>query len=488
MFCLAALEIFARWCYDECILIREKTMTLASKAGILKNVRRWKWTNVVYWALLYAFVSMVATKYYVYEDGLLGMAHGMRLLYQQIALLGSIIVGFAVLRHRRLETPKRVLCIVAGVLILFGAFFATVRVHLAYLLVLSVVLGLLSVCSLLTYIYEMNNSERLFGIVLAHLLVAAMGAYCIVYGRDTAEFWWLIFAVCTLAAVISFFEKKDTEWEIAVAETLPKKLYFPLILACIGSMVAVCSSMLVMQELSASLPTSRYAFFIGAAVGAVVYLAEYRFFPKPATSTLAAGFALAVIGILCYLAGSATWVMRLAAGFCGATFNICMMNLYYILCNIIRKYKNSNMFRLAPIVSNFMGIVIVVASTAGFFYAGRTAVRIWLALCLVGDVIVLSTSVFWDRGVSATAQQEEYIRFDTTLTRAQAYESVGLTEKESEVADLLLEGLSLKEIAAKLFISENTAKTHRSAIYRKMQVGTREELVAKLSTTVVPKD
>ena len=460
-------------------------MTLTSKAGILKNVRKSKWANVVYWMLLYTFVFMVATKYFIYEDGLLSFEFSMMTLYQHVALLGSIIVGFVVLNRHSLELPKRILSILAAVMIMFGAIFEGARSNLIYLIFLSVLLGQLADCALLTYIYEMNNSERLFGIVLAHLLVAGVSAYSIKFNRAMAEFWWLIFALSTVAAVVSFFERKDTEWEIAVVETFQKKLYFPLILACIGGIVAVCSTMIVMEEMTPVLPDARWFFYGGAAFGAVIYLAEYRFLPKPATGTLVSGFALAVAGIFCYVAGVATWVKYMAAAFAGATFNMCMMNLYYILCNIIRKYKDSHMFKIAPIVSNFMGIAIAVAATMTFFFADEKAVKIWLSICLAGDVVVIATSIFWDKAISATAQQEEYVRFDTTLTKAQAYEAVGLTEKEIEVADLLLEGLSLREIANKLFISENTAKTHRSSIYKKMQVSSKEEFVERINHTVV---
>ena len=76
------------------------------------------------------------------------------------------------------------------------------------------------------------------------------------------------------------------------------------------------------------------------------------------------------------------------------------------------------------------------------------------------------------------------MHFDTSITIEQAYESVGLTDKEIEVAEMLLEGYKLIEIANKLCISENTAKTHRTAIYKKMQVSSRDELKAKLQNTI----
>ncbi|MFN3653070.1 MAG: LuxR C-terminal-related transcriptional regulator [Armatimonadota bacterium] len=48
-----------------------------------------------------------------------------------------------------------------------------------------------------------------------------------------------------------------------------------------------------------------------------------------------------------------------------------------------------------------------------------------------------------------------------------------LTEKEREVAELLVQGCSNREIGRRLFISETTAKTHCSNIIRKLEAGGR---------------
>jgi DNA-binding CsgD family transcriptional regulator len=55
-----------------------------------------------------------------------------------------------------------------------------------------------------------------------------------------------------------------------------------------------------------------------------------------------------------------------------------------------------------------------------------------------------------------------------------------LTAREEEVVQLLLSGMSNKEIAATLFISENTVKTHGRNIYSKYSVRGRAELINTL--------
>ncbi|MDA8278479.1 MAG: response regulator transcription factor [Actinomycetota bacterium] len=55
---------------------------------------------------------------------------------------------------------------------------------------------------------------------------------------------------------------------------------------------------------------------------------------------------------------------------------------------------------------------------------------------------------------------------------------LGLTQRESEVLDLVTKGHSNKAIAAKLYLGEETVKTHLSSIYRKLGVRDRTSAVA----------
>lgn len=54
----------------------------------------------------------------------------------------------------------------------------------------------------------------------------------------------------------------------------------------------------------------------------------------------------------------------------------------------------------------------------------------------------------------------------------------GLTPRELEVLTLLPKGMKSVQIAAELFISEATVKTHLSSIYRKLSVANRSQAVA----------
>ncbi len=57
----------------------------------------------------------------------------------------------------------------------------------------------------------------------------------------------------------------------------------------------------------------------------------------------------------------------------------------------------------------------------------------------------------------------------------------GLTPREREVARRVIDGLSTDDIAAALFISEHTVRDHVKAIFGKVGVSRRQDLIATLT-------
>jgi NarL family two-component system response regulator LiaR len=54
---------------------------------------------------------------------------------------------------------------------------------------------------------------------------------------------------------------------------------------------------------------------------------------------------------------------------------------------------------------------------------------------------------------------------------------LGVTPRELEILELIADGMSNREIAAKLFVSENTVKTHSSRLFDKLSAKRRTQAV-----------
>ncbi len=56
-------------------------------------------------------------------------------------------------------------------------------------------------------------------------------------------------------------------------------------------------------------------------------------------------------------------------------------------------------------------------------------------------------------------------------------ENLGITRRELEILELIAQGMSNREIAGKLFVSENTVKTHSSRVFDKLGAKRRTQAV-----------
>ena len=97
-------------------------------------------------------------------------------------------------------------------------------------------------------------------------------------------------------------------------------------------------------------------------------------------------------------------------------------------------------------------------------------VGIWLGLRLTKGrerVVVREVPV----PIPTTPAGEPFEPDDAEIAR------LGITPREMEILQLIAEGLSNREIAGRLFVSENTVKTHSSRIFSKLAAKRRTHAV-----------
>lgn len=97
-----------------------------------------------------------------------------------------------------------------------------------------------------------------------------------------------------------------------------------------------------------------------------------------------------------------------------------------------------------------------------------SALGIWLGLRITGrrERIVV-------REVQVAAPAEPFV------PDAARIEQLGITPRELQILELIAAGLSTREIAEKLFVSENTVKTHSSRLFDKLDARRRTQAVQR---------
>ena len=111
-------------------------------------------------------------------------------------------------------------------------------------------------------------------------------------------------------------------------------------------------------------------------------------------------------------------------------------------------------------------------------YGGLTALvfaglGIWLGLKLTRkEQVIVERQLIVEREVRVPAGTP------FALNEERLHE-LAITKRELEILELIAHGLSNREIAEKLFVSENTVKTHSSRLFDKLSAKRRTQAVQK---------
>jgi NarL family two-component system response regulator LiaR len=101
-------------------------------------------------------------------------------------------------------------------------------------------------------------------------------------------------------------------------------------------------------------------------------------------------------------------------------------------------------------------------------------------VALIFTAIGIYLGLKWTRPKEVVVIREVKVRMDGPFVLdAGKLKEVGLTAREHETLGLIAQGLSNREIGERLFVSENTIKTHSSRLFEKMQVNRRVQAVQK---------
>ena len=126
------------------------------------------------------------------------------------------------------------------------------------------------------------------------------------------------------------------------------------------------------------------------------------------------------------------------------------------------------------------GVLIVLLKLVEFrFLVVEHSIEIYSAL-----IAALFAGVGIWLGLKLTRKKEVLVVKEVPVPATQPFslneqrlKDLGITKRELEILALIAQGLSNREIAEKLFVSENTVKTHSSRLFDKLSAKRRTQAV-----------
>jgi DNA-binding CsgD family transcriptional regulator len=99
-------------------------------------------------------------------------------------------------------------------------------------------------------------------------------------------------------------------------------------------------------------------------------------------------------------------------------------------------------------------------------------------VAVIFSAVGITLGLKWTRPKEVVVVKEVRVREGGPFVlNAAALRERGLTPREHEILGLIAQGLSNREIGEKLFVSENTVKTHSARVFEKMNVARRTQAV-----------
>ena len=126
------------------------------------------------------------------------------------------------------------------------------------------------------------------------------------------------------------------------------------------------------------------------------------------------------------------------------------------------------------------GVLIVVLKLVEFkFLVVEHSMEIYAGLV----ALIFASLGIW-LGLKLTKKKEVLIVKEVPVPATQTFtlneqrlKDLGITRRELEILELIAQGMSNREIADKLFVSENTVKTHSSRLFDKLSARRRTQAV-----------
>lgn len=308
--------------------------------------------------------------------------------------------------------------------------------------------------------------------------------------------FWVSLGLCSLllVGVLLFVAKTDPITipcpPTSATHSEPISYYKPFFTLCLFIFVITINSGLMFQVVSPAFGNLGLVSDLYWAVPYIAAILLIRRYAKKVNQAYVLYLAIAMIGFsfIAFAAlGRSIWnylfVNTLLLGACG------VYDLFWwsMLGELLDFDKNPARLLGLGLGANVAGVLA--GKLIGMFPAFSSSE---IAPALIGLTVVCLALVLLPplhRQLSRTLQNNTFLVSLATLPPQQqkaAFSRVGniagLSERENEIAVLLIKGYPYKLIATRLYISESTVKTHVQSIYNKLCIHNRTELIERFSS------
>lgn len=387
-----------------------------------------------------------------------------------------------------------------GTVLAAAGFLVNMSVKNDNILVISILIigigsGLMAIGMSFVYVFALNGTERIVGV--AAMLFSSV-VFSIIPMTTLKAVSNAMFAVLVLIILGTFFyfayrykEEDLTDTAASQSIKIPAGAYWMLVFVFaffINSSIYTS----IIQYRSTSFEESFLLSNSGNLIGIILFLAASLLFLRGICYLFYVNLFCCALGFLLMLLSFINVDFFTGAGFTlfGIAEAVGTASAWLLVAAAADKYRSRYFFRLSLFVAGIASIVGTVTAECLVGYNAHSSYILGLILPFFVTFFFLLFSPFIYPAISSLG-----IAGHPVLRHGEASEAQEtgcedekqvleggdklqlLTKREREVFEILVEGYTIKQIAAMLGIKYNTALTHYKNVYSKLEVYSRSELL-----------
>ncbi len=334
------------------------------------------------------------------------------------------------------------------------------------------------------YAFVLNNTERFFGAVLITLFY---GLTKIVAGIPLPSPVWLRISMLLTVAGSAVCSAAYRQADFEHVQTGKDKKTDP----AVGLMMYFFISMYFTDAFNSYIPGAAEPATIlicgVSGVAAVLLCVLMQFFLRRSVWTICNLFFIALVGSFALLyAPDGSFLRVIAASLHGLQLTGYLAGLYLLGC-VLNKSGDFRMFKQIVAVVMLVGVLAyLVPDLLADMPLVLHATAMIVSVILFVVFLMLSpaySSYLFSADWSDDLRRLTMSRANRQTGQTDMFRDLKLTPREKEIAILLMQGYSVKQIAADIGISFDTAKYHIKNLYKKLGIGSRYELHSRLASS-----
>ena len=326
----------------------------------------------------------------------------------------------------------------------------------------------------------LNNSEKFYAMLFA-VIISKMMIFIRPIMQSLCDSIFAVLIIILIAICCLITRNRYTDSGFNMNKKLSASYYSVMILVFVAYVLNdVVAPAMLKSIITETMSNIEVVYFVGILLGALLtYLLRKVIQINICHSINVSFMCLGLGSFFAVLNDRNNIFIYITALLFGIAFAMGFITIYYMCGIMAKRFQSVRFYRIGVVVSG-IAYVFGFALTKHFPFAiNNTAFIAAATVTIVLSMFIFAVSPLFVKTLYSAEWTDDLYRPDVTYGNRldEKFKALALSPRESELCKLLLDGYTLRQVAATLQIAYPTANTYQTCLYRKLSINSKTELL-----------